>query len=116
MKISYGYKLNKSQGIEVHEEQAKTVKLIYDLYLQGKSLGGIVNCLKSSNILSPTGKTLWTRATIDNMLSNKKYVPLIISMEQFIETQFQKESRTNLQSNNMRKTARYNSGNVLTVF
>lgn len=113
MKLLYGYTQNQDQKIVINQTQATTVKLIYHLYLQGKSLGGIIEYLKQSNTLSPTGKTEWTRATVDNILFNKKYVPCIISLEQFIAIQFEKDKRTNLQPNDKRKTVRYNSQNVL---
>jgi len=114
MRAPYGYALYELGAVTINQDQAATVNLIYDLYLQGKSLGGIVDTLKEQGILSPTGKLLWTRAAIDNILSNGKYVPHMISEERFWEAQFEKERRTNLDADNRtRTTARYNSQNVL---
>lgn len=112
MKIPYGY----TQGvgvITVNQEQAATVKLIYDLYLKGKSLGRIVNELKERGIPSSTGKPVWSRAAIDDILSKFKYVPHIISEEKYYEAQFEKDCRSNMNDNKTRKTVRYNSQNVL---
>jgi hypothetical protein len=112
MRIPYGYSRNEIGEININNKQAETVKKIYDFYLQGKSLGGIVEALKSRNILSPTGNSIWTRATVDKVLNNGKYIPSIISEEQFWNAQFERERRTNI-DNKGRKIARYNSQNVL---
>ena len=112
MRIPYGYTRSETNQIVINQQQASVVKAIYDLYLRGKSLGGIANALKAQNILSPTGNPIWTRAAIDKLLSNGRYVPYIISEEQFWKSQLEKERRTNMDDDS-RKTARYNSQNVL---
>ena len=113
MKIPYGYLLDETQKILISQKQAEVVKQIYDLYLQGKSLGGIAQSLESQHIPSPSGNETWSRAAIDKILSNKKYIGTIIPFGKYVEVQFEKEQRSNLQPNNTRKTARYNSQNVL---
>ena len=112
MKIPYGYTRD-DLGAIINQEQAATVNLIYDLYLAGKSLGGIVDELKKRGIPSPAGKPTWGRAAVDDILSKSKYVPLIISEEKFYAAQFEKDRRSNMNDNRTRKAARYNSHNVL---
>jgi hypothetical protein len=114
MKPPYGYTQHESGAITINQEQAGVVNLIYDLYLQGKSLGGIVGALKEQGVPSPTVNPTWVRAAIDKLLSNGRYVPHIIPEDQFLEAQLEKDRRTNLKPDNRtRKTARYNSQNVL---
>jgi len=113
MKIPFGYSIGNNQEISINHEQAQIVKQIYELYLQGKSLGGIAECLQEKQILSPSGNETWSRAAIDKILSNKKYIPTIIPFEKYVAVQFEKDKRSNVQDNNVRKTARYNSQNVL---
>ena len=113
MKIPYGYTRDDLGTITINQEQAVVVSLICDLYLQGKSLGWIVNKLKEQGIPSPTGKPVWGRAAIDDILSNGKYAPRLISEDQFWQAQFEKDRRSNMDDNRTRKTARYNSQNVL---
>jgi site-specific DNA recombinase len=48
--------------------------LIFDLYLQGKSIIGIIVELEKLDIKSPTGKDKWSKRTIDVMLGNEKYI------------------------------------------
>jgi len=62
---------------------------------------------------SPTEKPTWGRTAVDDILSKGKYVPLIISEEKFYAVQFEKDRRSNMNDNRTRKTARYNSQNVL---
>ncbi len=96
---------------------AKNVRLIYNLYLQGKSVLGIVKELKRLEITSPTGKATWPKRTIDAMLNNEKYTgtvrlldngkhdsyyraennnPAIISKETFQAVQIEKQHRSNV--------------------
>ncbi len=49
------------------------MRIIFDLYLHGKSVIGIVTELENLGIKSPTGKDRWSKQTIDLMLSNEKY-------------------------------------------
>lgn len=49
------------------------MKLIFDLYLSGQSVLGIIKELERRRIPSPTGKEKWCKGMIDIMLSNEKY-------------------------------------------
>ena len=70
MKLPYSYVLIEGE-IAVHEEKKNVVCSIFDAYLAGASLGKIVDMLFAKGILSPTGKTKWTRAAVDKLLTNK---------------------------------------------
>lgn len=70
MKLPYGYVLIEGE-IAVHEEKENVVCSIFDAYLAGASLGKIVDMLFAKGILSPTGKTKWTRAAVDKLLTKK---------------------------------------------
>ena len=94
MRIPYGYTRAETNQLTVNQQQAGVVKSIYDLYLHGKSLGGIADTLKSQSIPSPTGNPNWTRAAIDKILSNGRYVPYVITEEQFWDVQLERERRT----------------------
>lgn len=57
----------------IDDEKARNVKLIFDLYLSGQSILGIIKELGRRKLLSPTRKEKWCKRTIDVMLSNEKY-------------------------------------------
>ena len=66
----YGYDKDKNGELVINEEQAEVVRLIFHLYLKGKSVGGIINELEDRNIKSPTGKDTWSKRSVETMLSN----------------------------------------------
>ena len=70
----YGCKQDEDGHLVIDEEKSKNVKLIFDLYLGGQSVIGIIKELEKRKILSPTGKIKWCKRTIDVMLSNEKYM------------------------------------------
>lgn len=59
--------------IVIVPEQAEVVRKIFDLYLQGLSLGQIKTYLEAQGINTVTGKEIWDTKTIHRMLTNEKY-------------------------------------------
>lgn len=111
--IPYGF-VQKATGIFIEPQQAKVVQQIYQRYLAGDSLEGIVDFLFQESIPSPQGKERWTRPVINNMLSNQKYVGYIIDFADFFLVQGEKGKRSNVDEyTGKRKAARYSSQNVL---
>ena len=74
----YGYDKDENGDLVINKEQAEVVKLIFDLYLGGKSILGIVKELKDRNIKSPTGKDNWPKRSVEEMLSNEKYIGIAV--------------------------------------
>ena len=110
MKLPYGYVLV-GEEIAIHEERAGVVRSIFEYYLAGASLGKIVDMLFTKGIPSPTGNPKWTRAAVDKLLANKKYIP-IVGMKVYLDTQFEKEHRCNVdydKAGHPRKADRYRS-------
>ena len=56
--------------IVIVPEQAEVVRKIFDLYLQGLTLGQIKAYLKVQGIKTVTGKEIWDTKTIQRMLTN----------------------------------------------
>ena len=110
MKLPYGYVLV-GEEITLHEEKADVIRNIFEYYLAGTSLGKIVDMLFAKGIPSPTGNPKWTRAAVDKLLANKKYVP-IVGMKIYLDTQFEKNHRCNVdydKAGHPRKAVRYRS-------
>lgn len=129
----YGYKHDENGKLIIDDETAANVKLIFDLYLGGKSVLGIIRELEKREIPSPTGKKKWCKRTIDVMLSNEKYTgdvlllksgnsdihylasdnnPAIIAKEVFEAVQIEKARRSNVEKDEdgkRRKSKRYSS-------
>ncbi|WP_301590720.1 recombinase family protein [Anaerostipes faecis] len=113
----YGFDKDENGELVVNEAEAENVKLIFDLYLSGKSVLGIVKELQSRDIKSPTGKDSWAKRSIEQMLSNEKYIgtamvnvggeegkifkmnnshPVIITKETINAVQEEKQRRSNV--------------------
>lgn len=129
----YGYENDADGLLIIKDEEAKYVRLIFDLYLRGFSIIGIKRELEKLGIKTLTGKEKWSKRTIDVILSNEKYIgvvrllnvgehqehyvsennhPAIISKEQFEEVQMEKKNRSNViksEDGNKRKSRKYSS-------
>lgn len=73
-KPPYGYRIGKNRKLEVHEEEAETVKLIYTLYTQ-QNLGIrlIVRHLNEAGIPTRKGGA-WSLVTVRDILRNRAYL------------------------------------------
>ena len=68
-----GYDRGENGEPVVNEEEAKIVRLIYKLFLDGKSTSGIARYLTNQGIPTPSGGQRWQCTTIDSILTNEKY-------------------------------------------
>ena len=57
----------------INDEEAKVVRRIYYQFLKGDSLGKISADLINNGVLTPRGKTNWTKSTLLSILKNEKY-------------------------------------------
>lgn len=130
----YGYDNDENGNLVINEEQAIVVKKVFNLYMGGMSVVGIIQKLSELGIKSPTGKDHWNKASIDNMLTNRKYTgnvellkedeesayylaennnPVIISEGIFWTVQKMRRDRSNVvvdeDGNKRRKSTKYSS-------
>ena len=68
-----GYDKGEDGNLAINEEQAKTVRLIFQLFLEGMTACKIAKELTSRHILTVTGKERWNAKTIQGILRNEKY-------------------------------------------
>ena len=68
-----GYEKGEDGSLRVDPEQAETVKLIYQLFLQGLSPYAIGKKLTGLGIKSPAGKDTWHQSSVKSILTNEKY-------------------------------------------
>ena len=61
------------KDFKINEEQAKIVRLIYKLFVGGRSFYAIVKELEKRGIKSPSGKDKWYISTVRSILTNEKY-------------------------------------------
>jgi len=110
--LLYGFTRSKI-GIIPDIPKAKVIGMIYDDYLSGLSLGGLVEMLHEKQIPSPSGKERWSTAVLFNILTDGRYSSLA-GLDRFVAAQFETERRSRFnQDTGKRKTTRYHSKNVL---
>lgn len=68
-----GYDKGEDGILVVNEEQAKIVRRIYGMFLQGQSAYAIARKLTEENIPTPAGKATWYASTVKSILTNEKY-------------------------------------------
>lgn len=69
----YGYKKDKYGMLIIDDEQAKVVIDIFNWYLEGDSISGIIERLANKQIKSPKGKNRWSKKGIESTLTRRKY-------------------------------------------
>lgn len=80
----YGYTNDDNGNLVIDSDKADTVRMIFRLYLDGYSLSGIGKELHRLKIPSPTGKETWTACAIDKILSNEKYVGIVLLQKTYV--------------------------------
>ncbi len=83
-------------------EQAEMVRKIFDLYLQGLSLGQIKSYLESQGIKTVTGKEIWDTKTIQRILINEKY-----KGDTMLQKTFTEDFMTGKKSKNIGQRSKY---------
>nr|DAN14081.1 MAG TPA: integrase [Caudoviricetes sp.] len=68
-----GYKKGEDGLPKIVESEAKIVRMIYILFLEGKTTCGIAKLLTESFIPTPSGKQKWQTSTVASILQNEKY-------------------------------------------
>ena len=68
-----GYDRGENGEFVINEGQAEIVRRIYGLFLQGRSPYAIAKLLTQEGIPTPSGKVVWSKETVRNILSNEKY-------------------------------------------
>lgn len=75
--VAFGQFLGYDRGTDgsfvINEEQAETVRLIYRLFLEGRSFHSVARELTSRGIKTPAGKDTWSQSTVRSILTNEKY-------------------------------------------
>ena len=80
-KVSFGYArfLGYDKGEKkgdppvVNKDQAKVVRRIYSMFMNGQTPGSIAKALTADGIPTPGGQKNWQSSTVQSILSNEKY-------------------------------------------
>lgn len=90
-----GYDRGPNGGFVVNQEQAKTVKLIYKLFLDGLTCHAIAKELTGRKLPTPGGKAVWSQTTVRSILTNEKYKGDALLQKEFTVDFLQKKTKKN---------------------
>ncbi len=68
-----GYDKGEDGNLIINEKEADIIRMIYGLFLAGKSVNGIAADLTDMKIPTPRGNTRWNPSTVRSILTNEKY-------------------------------------------
>ncbi len=68
----------------INEEQAKTVRMIYDMYLDGMGMRKIQFALEAAGRMTSTGLTKWYSSYISRVLNNPFYCGIIVYRKEYV--------------------------------
>lgn len=90
-----GYEKGEDGRPAIVESEAAIVRLIYRLFLEGKTQAGICKYLEDMGIQSPGGKAKWSKTTVTNILQNEKYKGDALLQKKFTVDFLEKKMKTN---------------------
>lgn len=90
-----GYEKGENGRPAVIEEEAAVVRLIYRLFLEGKTQAAICRYLEGLGIPSPGGKEIWSKTTVTSILTNEKYKGDALLQKRFTVNFLEKKMKAN---------------------
>lgn len=90
-----GYEKGEDGKPRIVEEEAKIVRQIYEMFLEGNTYKSIAVYLTEQGIPSPTGKTEWRGATVKSILTNEKYSGDALLQKTFKRNYLEKRAHKN---------------------
>ena len=89
-----GYRYDENKNVIIYEPEAKWVRKIYQMYVEGYSITDICNFLNNHNVKTVMKKE-WTSTSIRNILINEKYVGDCLLQKTFVENSLTHRKITN---------------------
>lgn len=80
----YGYTYDSDNNVMIVEEEADTVRLMYEKYLEGMSANEIASLLNKRNIPTKKGVS-WRSSTVLSILTNEKYKGDVLMQKTFVQ-------------------------------
>lgn len=84
----YGYRNNEEGHLEIDRAEAPVVRRIFEMYLSGESLAGIIRSLENDDVKTATGKDKWSKRAVDCLLSNEKYCGNVMIFKTYTVKQY----------------------------
>lgn len=93
-KPPFGYQLDK-RTLEINEEEAPIVRLIFDRYLSGSSMDDIAEEVTGFHIPTRDKKPVWRATTIRHILQNERYAGYSVLQKTYTTESLPRQKRKN---------------------
>lgn len=107
-----GYEKDGKYGMKIEPEGAKTVRLIYDLFLAGYSQKEIAAILTNLSLPTAKGNVEWTATTVSGICRNERYCGDIIMQKSFTPSFLTHQSKRNVGQRRLYYEAEHHEGIV----
>ena len=94
-KKTLGYRKGKDGKPEIVPEDAKTIRRIYQRYLDGCSLGQIKQELEEDQVPTAQGVHRWSYQVIQNILTNERYIGDVLLQKTYVTDCISKRVKKN---------------------
>lgn len=92
----FGYRfINKEKRLEIIPEEAKIVRKMYKLFLDGKNFSEIKRILESQGVKTYTKRSNWDTTSIKYILTNEKYVGDLLQKKMVKVNPFERRRKNN---------------------
>ena len=91
----YGYRKGAAGKPEIRPEQAEIVRKIYDLFLSGTPIRGILEYLNVNSIPNISGESQWAKNAVNIILTNEKYCGDVLLQKTYIDDCINKKVKKN---------------------
>lgn len=93
--VLLGYDHNEDGKLTINESEAKTVRLIFFMYLYGYSCKDIANSLTELGRRTKKGNTIWNAGSVLEILRNERYCGEILTRKTYTPSYLDHKSRKN---------------------
>lgn len=90
-----GYRKGQDGEPEIVQDEAETIRKIFDMYLDGNSLNQIKAYLEDNGKCTKTGKTVWDKRILKTILQNEKYAGDLLMQKTFRTDCITKKTKKN---------------------
>lgn len=96
--ILLGYDHDEDGNLVINEEEAKIVKLIFMMYLNGCTCQEIANTLTELGCMTKKGNTVWSPGSILQILQNERHCGDVLAHKTYTPNYLNHKSKKNMQN------------------
>ena len=86
----YGYMFDENRNIIINEKEAKWIRVIFQMYLEGANTAMIADYLERNNVKTLTKMDRWSPSSIRRIIRNEKYCGNVLLQKTYSESPLSK--------------------------